>query len=320
MKVSLVIPVAPYREAEIIESVKRLDYPKDQIQVIVVRGKNPSNNRNRGAERALGEIIGFLDDDGIIGEDFLRNVVGFFEKYPEVDVVGGPQLTPKDDEGFAKISGYALCSKFGAAGVTSRYKRGKLNLNADEKLLTSANLFVKKEVMGGVKFDSSLWPGEDPKFIEDCKKVGFKVAYSPDFVIYHRRRPDVKDFIKQIFNYGRVRPAKESFFKILKKPQFLVPSLFVVYLIALFGVMGMNASLTGDVIGTGQANDLFTLFFIPLVFYILLTLSFSLIESIKNKDLESFFILPFIYPMIHISYGIGMLISFFKKPKDRRLI
>jgi len=299
MKFSLIIALAPYRDAEILNSIKKLDYSNKDFQVIVVKGTNPSDNRNKGAEKAKGKILGFLDDDGIINEDFLKNVERFFDKY-DIDVAGGPQLTPLDEKGFAKISGYALASKFGTAETSSRYKKGKLNLNADEKLITSANLFVKKEVMDKVKFNTKLWPGEDPKFIADVKKAGFKVAYCPDFVIFHRRRPNITGLIKQIFNYGKVRPLKESFVETLKMPVFLIPSLFVIYLAILAVIIIFY-------------QQLFSIFFIPLLLYLLLDILFSVYESIKNKDYKAIFVLPFIYPAIHIGYGLGMIYGNLRK-------
>lgn len=313
MKFTLVIPVAPERNAEIIESIKKLDYSKSEFHVVIVRGKNASENRNKGFEKARGEIIGFLDDDGIIEEDFLKQVDKFFYKYPWIDIVGGPQLTPKDEKGFAKISGYALASKFGASGVSKRYKKSELNLDADEKSLTSANLFVRKNVMDKIKFDENLWPGEDPKFIDDAKKSEFKIAYCPDFVIYHRRRPNVKGIIKQIFNYGKVRPKKESFIETLKKPIFLIPSLFVVYLIILMGSILINPSITGQVINLGNTSTKGGILFYPLMVYIFLSVLFGIYDSINNKNYKAIFILPFIYPIIHLSYGIGMIYGMVKK-------
>ena len=84
MKFSLIIPVAPDRNAEILGSLKRLDYPKKEYEIIVIPGKNPSDNRNKGAEKSKGEIIGFLDDDAVIEKDFLKHVLEFFKKYPQI--------------------------------------------------------------------------------------------------------------------------------------------------------------------------------------------------------------------------------------------
>src|SRR4030042_6934149 len=114
MKFSLVIPVAPYRNAEILDSIKKLDYSAKEYEIIVEKGTNPSENRNRGAEKSKGRIIVFLDDDAVIDKNLLKEAEKFFDKYKEIDIVGGAQLTPLDQKGFAKISGYALSSKFGA--------------------------------------------------------------------------------------------------------------------------------------------------------------------------------------------------------------
>ena len=58
----------------------------------------------------------------------------FFKKHPEIDVVGGPHLTPKESSYFEKVSGYVLGSIFGAAGSSSRYATGKTTLDADEQI------------------------------------------------------------------------------------------------------------------------------------------------------------------------------------------
>ncbi|MDD5012030.1 MAG: glycosyltransferase [Candidatus Nanoarchaeia archaeon] len=308
-KFSIIIPAAPERKVEILESLKELDYPKKDFHVIVIKGTNPSENRNKGAEKATGEILVFLDDDGVVEKDYLKNLENFFISHSEIDIVGGPQLTPKDEKGFAKISGYALSSKFGAAKVAGRYK-GKLNLNANECDVTSANLACKKEVMDKIKFDTKLFPGEDPKFIADAKREGFKVACSPDFVIYHRRRADMKSLMKQIFNYGKVRPAKEKFSETLKKPSFLIPSLFVFYILFLIGTSVKEVAITGAIISTTIIDGLS---FLPLIAYTALNILFSLYESIKNKDFKSVFVLPVVYFMIHLSYGTGMIYGYIKK-------
>ncbi len=298
MKFSLVIPVAPYRDAEILGSIENLDFPKKQYEVIVEKGENPSENRNRGFEKAKGDIIIFLDDDAILETDYLKKVKEFFEKHPNIDVVGGPQLTPKNEEGFAKISGYALGSKFGAWKLSNRYSSKKEALNVDETALTSANLICKRAVLEKVKFDPSLFPGEDPKFIADVKEQGFKVAYTPNIVLYHRRRENVGGLIKQIFNYGKARPLKENLSDTLKNPFFLIPSLFVIYLISLI-ILPIIFYVKKTI-------------FIPLLVYFFLAISFSFYDSVKNKDFIAFFVLPFIYPIIHISYGAGMIFGYIK--------
>lgn len=299
MRFSLVIPVAPDRNAEILSSINNLDFPKKDFEVIVEKGTNPSDNRNRGFEKAKGKIIVLLDDDAVLEKDYLIKAKEFFEKYPSIDIVGGPQLTPKNEKGFAKISGYALSSKFGAWKLSGRYSPQKEIMDVDETSLTSANLICKKEVMKKVKFDSSLFPGEDPKFISDAKKENFRVAYSPSIILYHRRRGSIKALIKQMFNYGKARPAKEKFRETLKKPFFLVPSLFFLYLLWL--------------IATSMWGGFSVLAAVPLLIYFIIAVLFSFYDSAKNKNLLSFFVLPFIYLAIHLSYGAGMIWGYIRK-------
>ncbi len=335
MKYTLVVPLAPERDAPILACIKKLDYPKNKFHVVVVRGKNPSLNRNKAIERAKGEYVVFLDDDAIIKEDYLKKIDEFLEKHSEIDVVGGPQLTPDDDNWFAKISGYAFSSRFGAWTLRNRYDLKHENLDADETALTSANLVCKKKVVEKIKFDETLFPGEDPKFIEDVKKAGFRVAYTPSFVLYHKRRPTFRLLVKQIFNYGKVRPQKESFFQTVQKPFFLVPSLFVLYLLIVVGSLlydpsfvgsgfsfendfetvrtGTITALTGNVIAIPKIFGMGFLFTLPLKIYMLLMFLFGLRDAGKHRNVKAVFILPFLYPVIHVSYGIGMLWGYVRK-------
>ncbi|MEK6760721.1 MAG: glycosyltransferase [Nanoarchaeota archaeon] len=318
MKFSLVVPLAPDRDAPIIESIKNLDYPKSEFHVIVVKGLNPSANRNNGAEKAKGEIIAFLDDDALMQKNYLKEAEKFFNEHPEIDIVGGPQLSPSDENVFAKISGYTLSSKFGAWDVAHRYSVQEKKLDADESMLTSANLLCRKSVMDKIKFDTKLFPGEDPKFIEDAKKAGLRVAYSPNIIVYHKRRPTLKLFMKQMFNYGKTRPFKENFSQTAKMPFFLVPSAFIAYLISLIILAGMNFSITGNIANSNYGiikniPNFGLIYMTPLAAYLVLALIFSIRDSMKNKHGSALFVLPFIYLILHLAYGSGMIWGYIKK-------
>jgi len=293
-EITLVIPLGEGRKVEYLDEISC-----QNIKIIEEFGPNTSENRNRGAKKAKTKYIGFINGHTELDKLWKEKVIEFFKEHPEVDIVGGPQLTPKDEMGFAKISGYALCSKFGAGGLSLRYAPGKLNLDADEKSITSANLICKKDVFKKIEFDNRLYPGEDPKFIDDAKKAGFRIAYSPDIIAYNKRRATAKGLIKQIFNYGKVRPAKEKFRETLKKPFFIIPSLFFLYFFWLI------------ITTIGGGFSMLTAF--PLALYSALAILFSFYDSVKNKNLMAFFVLPFIYLMIHLSYGAGMIWGYMKK-------
>ena len=294
-KFSIVIALAPYRNAEVLNSIKDLDYDKKKYEIIIEKGLNASENRNNGIKKSKGEIIAFIDDDAVVDKDLLKNAEDFFNEN-DIDIVGGPQLTPKDDDFFAKMFGEAIESFWGSYKMSKRYKKSKVNLDADELSLTSANCFVKKSVFKKISgFNTKLWPGEDPEFFSRAKDAGFKIAYSPDLIIYHRRRSDIFSLLQQHYKYGEVRLKKEWINK--KNVNFVmtIPSIFALYIIFLPVML------------------IFSLQFIfPVLLHLIIDIIVAFYISIR-KNLFYLPFLPFVFFLIHFSYGLGMLVSLIKK-------
>ena len=292
IKISAIIPVAPDREPEILESIEAVKYDKSKYEVIVEIGTNASANRNKAPDRSNGEILAFLDDDAVIDEMLFREAELFFAEHPKIDIVGGPQLTPPDDTYFARAAGAALSSYFVTHEMSLRYRIGKLNLNASENHLTSANLFVRRTSfyeIGG--FNTDLWPGEDPEFLARAKKKGFCIAYNPEMILYHRRRSNLSATIKQFFNYGRVRPKKEKISESSTNFIFYIPALFMLYIILLPLLFIINTN-----------------FLFPAIFYTIANLIVSFNQTIRN----GFFLFPMTFIIIfviHLSYGAGLASS-----------
>jgi len=293
--ITAIVPKGKSRAFDGLPSLKR-----NNIPFIVQEGPNPSKNRNLAVLKANSELIAFINAHTIIPSDWLPNIVKFFNTYPEIDIVGGPQLTHPKESYLGKLTGYTLSSVFGAASSSNRYGGKKTILDADEKHVTSANLICRQHVLQKVQFDESIYPGEDPKFISDSKKSGFKIAYSPDISVFHRRRTSINEFAKQNFNYGLTRPQKESFFQSLKHLTFTIPAFFISYL-ALFPILFL----------------IHYIFLFPLILYIILSLIFSAHQSIKNSDSLSFLLLPFIFFVIHVSYGLGFIYGTIINIKDK---
>ncbi len=293
LNMSVVVPLGEKRDSGVIESLDKQD---KKVAVFIEWGTNPSANRNRGIKKAKTEIVAFVDGHSRLPKNWSKKVCDFFNKYENISIVGGPQITPKNSTYFERSSGYALSSIFGAAGSSARYGGGKLILDADETKLTSANMACRKEVFQKVKFDENIYPGEDPKFVSDSKKNNFNVAYNPEMISYHKRRPNFLGFMKQIFNYGSARPKKESFLETLKHPSFLVPSAFFLYLLILYPLILLNV-----------------LFIIPFFLYSGINILFSAYESVKRRKIISIFLLPFLFLGIHLSYGSGFIFGAFKE-------
>ncbi len=289
--ISIIIALAPGRNAEVLQSLNHVNYPKEKYEVIIEEGLNPSENRNRGAAKAQGTILAFIDDDAYLGMNTLELVEKFFEHYPTIAIVGGPQLTPKNDHWFAQLSGIAIQSYFGTQKMSGRYAKRKINLHANESILTSANCYVQKEAfyqIGG--FDTRLFPGEDPEFFDRAHHKGFQLAYHPNIRVYHKRRNNYKDFVKQFYKYGKTRLRKEKITKGNKRFLFYLPAIFTISILPLF-LLGF----------------LYWIFWIPLLVYVILAVCFAAYESGKNLRLYGIILLPFLYLSIHVAYGLGML-------------
>lgn len=291
-KITIVIPLDPAKE---IDPYKELNIDKKKIEAIIVKGKNPSENRNNGVKSVKTPLIAFINGHTRLSDSWIKNVEKFFNE-TKADIVGGPQFGFKNDGIFSIASDFAFSSIFGAAGVRARYKPKKMHFDADENEITSANLICKKEVFKKIKFDESIYPGEDPKFISDAKKSGFSVAYSPDIIVYNKRRENLISLSKQIFSYGKTRPQKESFWETLKKPFFVVPSLFVFYLIFLPTLLLIN-----------------WIFLIPGLVYMLMLALYCLFGGFKTRNILTIFVLLLIYPTIHLSYGLGFIFGTLKE-------
>lgn len=292
MKITIVVPLAPSLEV----TKYSLNVPKE-VKLITVRGLNPSENRNKGIKKAKTPLVAFINGHTILSDYWKESVELFFKEHPEIDIVGGPQHNWREDGQFAKASGYAMGSVFGAGGVSNRYNGTKVILDADEMYLTSANLICKKKVFDKIKFDEHLYPGEDAKLISEAKKEGFKVAYSPTIFVFNKRRETPSGLMKQIFNYGKTRPKKEGLWEtITRHPSFIIPSLFVIYLTLLL------PSLVVSILWQNKLAIAVVLS--PLILYLILNFFFS----VGNPYL---FI---IFPIIHIGYGLGFLDGTFDHP------
>ncbi|MFZ3062540.1 MAG: glycosyltransferase family 2 protein, partial [Actinomycetota bacterium] len=91
-------------------------------------------------------------------------------------------------------------SRLGGGTLTYRYLPKTLREVDDHP---SVNFLVRKDIfekVGG--FNSSYWPGEDTKLCLDITKLGKKIVYDPDVLVWHHRRRLFLPHLKQVANYA----------------------------------------------------------------------------------------------------------------------
>jgi glycosyltransferase involved in cell wall biosynthesis/Tfp pilus assembly protein PilF len=244
-KVSIIIPFkqgGPYVH-QAVQHCLELDYPdfeiillpdtpmspsgNHRVKIITTGAKPPSEKRDIGARQASGEILAFLDDDAYPERNWLKSVVRNFSD-PQVAAVGGPALTPDEDNFWQQLSG----SIFSSVLVSGRYNyRYVIKTFQDVDDYPSCNLSVRKnsfEMVGG--FDTSYWPGEDTvlclKIVKELKK---KIVYDPDAAVFHHRRELFVPHLKQVKSYALHRGFfVKKYPETSRKLCYFVPSVFAV--------------------------------------------------------------------------------------------
>ncbi len=291
--ISVIIPVAPGGDvSKAVDSVMSMAYPKENTEIIIVEGRNPSHQRNEAASAAEAEILYFLDNDAYADKRLFRNVVEVFREEENVSVVGGPALTPESDTLLQKCFGYVLASIFGAFIAREKFLPLGLIRKATEKELILCNMAVLKELFaesGG--FNPSLFPNEENEFLNRLNSRKVRMMYHPLAVVFKSQRENYFLFAKQLFNYGRGRA--EHFFvrPDFAEPAFAIPSIFVLYLFSLLFLY----------------HNAFCL--IPLGIYLLIVFFASTSIVLASRDFRTLPLTSLAFPVLHISYGVGFIVG-----------
>lgn len=313
MNYSFIIPVKEINDyiresiPKILE-INRLDYeiiiypdkateetwPKT-IQISTGTG-GPAMKRNLAITDAKGDILIFIDDDAYPEKNFINILEKDFED-KNIIAVGGPALTPKEDNFWQKVSGAVFLSSF-SGGFPERYVPV-----GGKKFITdwpSVNLSIRKNNFKTAKgFNSEYWPGEDTKLCLDLiNKSQGKILYDPDLIAYHHRRQGLRQHLIQVGNYGIHRGFfAKKYPKTSLKFKYFVPSLFLIFII-----LGGIASIF--------SKTALSLYLIGWIIYFLVYIKvFYDIYKYEKNVLIIFNTFYYIF-LTHIWYGIRFLQGF----------
>lgn len=192
-KISIIIPVSRSQKAQKAEeSVLAQDYPGLEVIKVDAKGLSPAEARNKGAKKARGEILLFLDDDCEAQENWLReNLKALAE--PKAGAVGS-RVQGKSGKYFARSLDFA---NFTFAQSTKRR----------EMPVCTASLAIKKEVFQKVRgFNEKMRVGEDTDLCMRLRRLGYKTIYEPRIKVLHDHgRETLKSFLSYQYNNGRVK-------------------------------------------------------------------------------------------------------------------
>jgi succinoglycan biosynthesis protein ExoA len=269
-----------------------IDWSKRHGNIFLIdnRDKYVPYALNKGIEISRGEIIVRLDAHTEYAEDYLEKILGTFEQ-TEADIVGGPMnATGKTD--FQKAVAGATSSVFGIGD--SKFHNKNYRGYTDSVYLGAWRRTIFKETG---TFDIKFLRNQDDEFHYRAKSLGKKIYLNPDIISYYYPRDSLEALFKQYFQYGLFKPLVLKKIKSETKIRHLIPILFVIYLLVCIIFFFCCKVLL-----------------IPLGLYIILDILFSF--SIKGNISIKLLALA-VFPVLHISYGLGFLFGLSEKARKR---
>ncbi|MFH1552846.1 MAG: glycosyltransferase [Candidatus Omnitrophota bacterium] len=211
-----------------------LEKYKPRVTVITnVSSLGPSRSRNNAAKKGNGECIAFTDADCIVSDDWLNELVGCFDIYPEAVSCGGSQDIPPDATDFERRV-FKFFKKSGIVTDYMRLKRFDKIIEVDHN--PSCTVIYKREIFleeGG--FAEGLWPGEDVELDHRLRKKGYRIFFNPRAVVYHYRPKNIRSFIYMMYRYGWAQGVLVRKYGFFRKIHFI--PVFSLICLMVFGIL-----------------------------------------------------------------------------------
>ncbi len=333
---SIIIPCRNEKKfiGKCLDSLLANEYPRDKFEILVVDGasdddtielvkeyqkihypfirllNNPkkitSAALNIGIREANGDYITILSSHSIVEKNFIKANISHISKNG-VDCVGGILETlPANDSLYAKAIAAGLSHPF---GVGNAYFR--IGIKESKYVDTVPFGCYRKEIFQRIGyFDEDLVRNQDDEFNLRILKNSGKILLIPEIQSYYYARDSISKLSKMYFQYGYFKPLVAIKLGSVFTWRQIIPAAFVGSLL----ICGLLSLIIKPFI---------LLLVISLFPYLIVNLFFSLSLAFK-KGLKYFLIMPYIFSVIHVSYGSGYLkgildFILLKKQKNNRI-
>ncbi len=267
------------------EKINELAAKYANVHLVDNPNKSATHGFNTAFKHAKGKCIAFVGAHAEYGADYFKNAIKYLDAN-ECDAVGGP-LTQKGRGAQGEAIANVMSSKFGVGNTEFRTMKEKMYVDSVAFAVYKREVFEKAGLM-----DTSLRVNQDDEFHYRINKLGFRILMVPEMQATYYVRSSLKSLFKQYFNYGLFKPL------VFKKVggnirlRHIIPSMFFLYLLLL------------------PLACLIPFILIPLALYLILIclVSISFKANFKSKILA----IP-VFPVLHISYGMGFVLGLFKR-------
>jgi len=299
-----VLLVDGYSKDETVEIGKKYN-----AKIVYDNGHTRGHACNTALDNVNTLYIVFTDADCIPRPNWLEELMKQFEERHEIASVGGPNYSPPDDSDFAKSVDVVYSSRImtGNARYGSIYKKV---VEIDHN--PGCNAAYKTEVVKKIGFDSEedgILGAEDVVLDYKIRKNGGKLLFTPNAVVWHRRRQTLKKYWKQVYWYGLVRAIANKKYPELRCRYHVYPTTAIFALITIFSLTVTVSFILKNLL------PILGIFFL-LVFYLLICLRSSATSYSKFKSPKHIIKASLLIPVGHLAWGVGYLRGLCKTRKE----
>jgi hypothetical protein len=168
----------------------------DRVRELPSGPLNPGSKRNLAMEKNEADVFGFVDSDARVWPDWLENGLPHFGD-ETVGIVGGPNLTPPEDDDLRKACGDVMASPL---GMGAAYVRHVAVSQREVTELPTCNMLARN--LPDFRFRPELDTSEDMAFCGLAREKGLRLLYVPEMGVWHHRRRLGWAFARQFHDYG----------------------------------------------------------------------------------------------------------------------
>lgn len=326
--VSIIVPILNEEKyiKKLIESILQQDYDFNRIEIIFVDGKSKDNtikmieenlkdkkvdykilyneekitpkSVNIGIKNAKNDIVIRLDAHSEYPNNYVSKCV-YYLNNTDADNVGCLTLTKGENTVIGRAIDSVLSSTFGVGN-------SKFRLNAKSGYVDTVPYgSFRRELFNKIGyFNEELLRSEDNEINYRIRKNGGKVYLFDDIGTTYHPRDSIQKLLKMAYQNGKYATYTGYIIPGSMGIRHFVPFIFVISLIV------------GIVVSIARFKILTNLFLCELILYLILDLIFSF-KDIKKGILPSLLCI-ILYPLFHISYGIGSFAGIEKIMKNRK--
>ncbi|MFQ5850698.1 MAG: glycosyltransferase family 2 protein [Candidatus Binatia bacterium] len=317
--VSIIIPCCNEERfiGECLDSIIGNEYPKDQLEVVVVDGMSEDGTRaivegyarrhafiklldnpkkiipaamNIGSRHVRGEIIMKIDAHSTYERKYISKCVRFLTEYHADNVGGIWKIMPGGDTTVAKAIALALAHPFGSGNA-----RIKIGSKKPRWADTAAFGCYRKEVFRKIGvWNEELAGSSDMDFNTRLKEAGGRILLVPEIAINYYADANVRAFWRHNFADGVWATYVLKFRSKASSSRHWIPLAFVSSLI---GSAALSAGLPGFRWVFGSITGA----------YALANFGASVHIAMRERHLPYLVTMPIVFATRHMGHGLGAL-------------